>query len=61
MDHRHLLACVPIVNEAGLPIRVLTPGDFIQYLWPLQVVDNVARWLFEAERCTLPLTRPTAS
>jgi len=35
LDRRHLLACAPAVEEAGLPIRILTPGDFIQQVYPL--------------------------
>ncbi|NLF02150.1 MAG: hypothetical protein GX601_14355, partial [Anaerolineales bacterium] len=35
LDRRHLLASVPAVKHAGLPIRILTPGDFIREVWPL--------------------------
>jgi predicted nucleic acid-binding protein len=35
LDRRHLLACVPAVEEAGLPIRILAPGDFIRQAYRL--------------------------
>ena len=35
LDRRHLIAAAPAVEEAELPIRVLTPGDFIQQVYPL--------------------------
>jgi len=35
LDRRHLLAACPAVEEAELPIIILTPGDFIQRYYPL--------------------------
>jgi len=35
LDRRHILAAAPAVEEAELPIRILTPGDFIQQVYPL--------------------------
>jgi hypothetical protein len=35
MDRRHILAAAPAVEETELPIRILTPGDFIQQIYPL--------------------------
>ncbi len=35
LDRRHILAAAEAVQEASLPIRILTPGDFIQQYYPL--------------------------
>jgi len=35
LDRKHILAAAEAVNEANLPIRILTPGDFIQRYYPL--------------------------
>ena len=35
LDRRHILAAAEAVQGAGLPIRILTPGDFIQRIYPL--------------------------
>ena len=35
LDRRHILTAVEAVKEAGLPIRILTPGHFIQQYFPL--------------------------
>ena len=35
LDRRHILAAAAPVEEAHLPIRILTPGDFIQQYYPL--------------------------
>jgi predicted nucleic acid-binding protein len=34
LDRRHILAAVERVKEAGLPIQILTPGDFIRRIYP---------------------------
>ena len=34
LDRRHILACREAAEEAGLPIRILTPGDFIKQYYP---------------------------
>jgi predicted nucleic acid-binding protein len=35
LDREHILAAAEAVAEANLPIRILTPGDFIQQYYPL--------------------------
>ncbi|HUT18502.1 MAG TPA: PIN domain-containing protein [Anaerolineae bacterium] len=35
LDRRHILAAAEAVQRAGLAIRILTPGDFIQHYYPL--------------------------
>jgi len=35
LDRRHILAAREAVEEAGFPIRILTPGDFIWQYCPL--------------------------
>jgi predicted nucleic acid-binding protein len=35
VDRRHLVAYAGAVEEAGLPIRIVTPGDFIRQVYPL--------------------------
>jgi len=35
LDRQHILAAIPAVKEAQLAIRILTPGDFIQQIYPL--------------------------
>lgn len=35
LDRKHILAAVEKVEQAGLPIRILTPGDFIQQYYSL--------------------------
>jgi predicted nucleic acid-binding protein len=35
LDRRHILAAAPAVEDAGVPIRILTPGDFIGQVYPL--------------------------
>ena len=35
MERKHILAAAAAVKEAKLPIRILTPGDFIQQYYPL--------------------------
>ena len=35
LDRRHILAAAEAVEAAGLAMRVLTPGDFIQRYYPL--------------------------
>jgi predicted nucleic acid-binding protein len=35
LDRRHILAAAPAVRAAGLPIKILRPGDFIQQYYPL--------------------------
>jgi predicted nucleic acid-binding protein len=35
LDRRHILAAADKVEKANLPIRILTPGDFIQQYYPL--------------------------
>lgn len=35
LDRRHILAAAERVAEAGLPIRILTPGEFIRRVYPL--------------------------
>ena len=34
LDRRHILAASEIIKEAGLPITVLRPGDFIHQYYP---------------------------
>ena len=34
LDRRHILACRETVEEAGLPIRILRPGEFIKQYYP---------------------------
>ena len=34
LDRRHILSAVERVTEAGLDIRILTPGDFIRTHYP---------------------------
>ena len=35
LDRRHILAAAPAVEEAQIPIRILTPGEFIRQFYPL--------------------------
>jgi predicted nucleic acid-binding protein len=35
LDRRHILAAAPAVKDARIPIRILTPGDFIQQIYPI--------------------------
>jgi predicted nucleic acid-binding protein len=35
LDRRHILAAAPAVEDAHIPIRILTPGDFIRQVYPL--------------------------
>lgn len=35
LDRRHILAAAERVREAGLPIAILRPGDFIRQYFPL--------------------------
>jgi predicted nucleic acid-binding protein len=35
LDRKHILAAAERVEEAGLPIQILTPGDFIRRIYPL--------------------------
>ena len=35
LDRKHILAAAAAVKKAKLPIRILTPGDFIQQYYPL--------------------------
>ncbi|MEA3374631.1 MAG: PIN domain-containing protein [Chloroflexota bacterium] len=35
LDRKHILAAAEAVQKANLPIRILTPGDFIQQYYPL--------------------------
>jgi len=35
LDRKHILAAAEAVKKANLPIRILTPGDFIQQYYPL--------------------------
>ena len=35
LDRKHILVAAGAVEEANLPIRILTPGDFIQQTYPL--------------------------
>jgi predicted nucleic acid-binding protein len=35
LDRRHILTAAPAVEDARIPIRILTPGDFIRQVYPL--------------------------
>jgi predicted nucleic acid-binding protein len=35
LDRRHILAAAPAVEDAHIPIRILTPGDFVRQVYPL--------------------------
>ena len=35
LDRKHILAAAEAVEDANLPFRILTPGDFIQQYYPL--------------------------
>lgn len=35
LDRKHILAAAEAVDQANLPIHILTPGDFIQQYYPL--------------------------
>ena len=35
LDRRHILAAASAVEEAQIRMRILTPGDFIQQVYPL--------------------------
>ena len=35
LDRKHILAAAAAVEDTNLPIRILTPGDFIQQFYPL--------------------------
>lgn len=35
LDRKHVLAAAEKVEQADLPIKILTPGDFIQQYYPL--------------------------
>jgi len=34
LDRQHILAVAEVVKEAGLPITILRPGDFIRHYYP---------------------------
>ena len=38
LDRKHILAAADAVEKADLPIRILTPGDFIRQYYPLHQV-----------------------
>jgi len=40
LDRKHILAAADAVEKAGLPIRILTPGDFIRQYYSLHDVHR---------------------